>query len=131
MAWRSNCSDLRVLLRFVRATLIVIGLIVAAIAAMAPPGREPPALVFPLPREEPDIGSAKLATARWRTDALRRASVWRPTDGSTADLASNPPDPAGTLSQAIVSCRFLPRSSRGTTPKIDCVLRDGEVVKVK
>jgi hypothetical protein len=35
------------------------------------------------------------------------------------------------LSGAIVRCRFLPKPARGTTTKFDCVLQDGEVVKVK
>ena len=44
---------------------------------------------------------------------------------------ANPPDPAGTLSDPIVRCKYLDAPARGTTTKFDCVLRDGEVVKVK
>ena len=35
------------------------------------------------------------------------------------------------LSQAMVRCRYLDGPARGTTAKFDCVLPDGEVVKVK
>ena len=66
-----------------------------------------------------------------RDDALRRAQVWRATDITTFDFGANPPDPTGALSGDPVSCRFLSDAAGGTTPKFNCVLRDGEVVKVK
>jgi hypothetical protein len=69
--------------------------------------------------------------AELRDGALRRASVWQPPDPASFDFSANPPDPAGTLSGAIIRCRFLPKPARGTTTKFDCVLQDGEVVKVK
>src|SRR5439155_19213676 len=47
------------------------------------------------------------------------------------DFSGDPPDPAGTLSDPVVRCRFLPKSAHGTTPKFDCVLPGGEIVKVK
>lgn len=46
-------------------------------------------------------------------------------------LLRNPPDPGGLLSRDPVTCRFLPRALSGTTPKFDCVLEGGEVVRVK
>ena len=50
---------------------------------------------------------------------------------SPTDLSANPPDPTGVLSQARVECRFLARGADGTSPKFDCVLRNGDIVKVK
>jgi len=46
-------------------------------------------------------------------------------------LTAPPPDPAGTLSSARVTCQFVPRSPNGTSSKFDCALPDGEVVRVK
>ena len=68
-----------------------------------------------------------------RADALARAQVWREPEVAVekADLGTNagdhhPFDPAVPL-----ACKFLPKAASGTTPKFDCVLPDGEVVKVK
>jgi hypothetical protein len=47
------------------------------------------------------------------------------------DLAANPQDPSGALSEPIVRCRYVSAPAHGTTAKFDCVLPDGEVVKVK
>ncbi len=66
---------------------------------------------------------------RFRDAALQRADVWRVPE--PADLSANPPDPTGMLSQGRVECRFLARGADGTSPKFDCVLRNGDIVKVK
>jgi hypothetical protein len=66
-----------------------------------------------------------------RDDALRRARVWRSVDVAAFDFGTNPPDPSETLSGSVVTCRFLSEAVSGTTPKFNCVLPDGEVVKVK
>jgi hypothetical protein len=66
-----------------------------------------------------------------RIDALKRARVWAPVGVAGADLAANPADPTGTMSGSLVRCRYLDGPTHGTTPKFDCVLPDGEVVKVK
>jgi hypothetical protein len=69
--------------------------------------------------------------ARLRADALTRARVWRAPDVPVehADLLHNPPD--GFRATDEPTCRFLPRSSDGLTPKFDCVLAGGRVIKVK
>jgi hypothetical protein len=66
-----------------------------------------------------------------RDEALRRARVWGPVDVAAFDFGANPPDPSGMLSGTVVNCRFLSEAVSGTTPKFNCVLPDGEVVKVK
>ena len=67
-----------------------------------------------------------------RTDALRRASrVDRLRHGVCGSRRRTHPIPSGTLSEPIVRCRYLDGPARGTTAKFDCVLADGEVVKVK
>lgn len=98
---------------------------------LLPTGREQPPDPFAPPRQLPEWNAAPLPADDARNLALRQARVWRPTDPAAVDLAANPRDPDGALSGAIVRCRYLPRPARGTTPKFDCVLPSGEVVKVK
>ena len=104
----------------------------ALAAWLLPTGHESSPVAFAAPRAKAvwprDAANAEAA----RREALQRARVWTaPPDIAAADLSSNPPDPAGTLSQPIVRCRYLDGAARGTTAKFDCVLPDGEVVKVK
>jgi len=68
-----------------------------------------------------------------RDDALARARVWRePADPiGRADLTRNPGDDHPLDPTPPIRCKFLPRVTRGTTPKFDCILPGGEVVKVK
>jgi hypothetical protein len=103
---------------------------VAASAWLAAGTRaEPSSFAEPLPIEA--WPATPQRAKHLRDDALRRARVWRRTDVAATDFGANPPDPSETLSAEVVSCRFLSGSVGGTTPKFNCVLRDGEVVKVK
>lgn len=70
--------------------------------------------------------------AALREEALRRARVWRePAEPiEKADLSRTPGEP-WPLDGSPLVCKFLPRPIAGTTPKFDCVLRGGEVIKVK
>ena len=67
-------------------------------------------------------------TEEARKDALRRAVVWQPpqTPIESADLARTP----GTWPDE-VRCKFKVDEVNGLTPKFECELADGEVVKVK
>jgi hypothetical protein len=118
-----------------KAALIAAGVYMASSVAIAawlmPAGREQPPVRFAPPNPSPKWPDGKDARPELRTVALRQAKVWTPTEITTADLAANPPDPAGLLSQPIVRCRYLDGPASGTTPKFDCVLPGGEVVKVK
>lgn len=110
-----------------RLALLGFGVLVAAMVAVTPFSSEPSAVTFAPPREE-----AKWSLGEQQTDdALRRANVWTPAHPAETNVQANPPDPSGLLSEPIVRCRYLPSAARATTPKFDCVLRDGEVVKVK
>jgi hypothetical protein len=104
---------------------------VALAAWLLPTGRERSPVNFEIPRAKVAWPLTPTAPEQARTDALRRARVWASFDVTGVDLAANPADPAGTLSDPIVRCRYLDSPTRGTTAKFDCVLRDGEVVKVK
>jgi hypothetical protein len=68
---------------------------------------------------------------RLRREVLARALLW-PQPASrvrSADLAGNGPDRPWRGDE--LACKFRPSRSSGSTPKFECVLRDGEVVKVK
>lgn len=68
-----------------------------------------------------------------RDDALARARVWREPAGpiESADLAGHPGDDEGIGPHQPLACKFLPKAISGTTPKFDCVLPGGQVIKVK
>jgi hypothetical protein len=67
-----------------------------------------------------------------RNDALRRARVLRPVpDVRTVAFGANPSDLSSFGSDDFVSCRYQPVPATGTTPKFDCALASGEVIKVK
>ena len=118
-----------------RWVLLSVAVYLAASIALAawllPAGREKSPVTFATPPAKVVWPLTATAPEQARADALRRARVWAPFDVSTADLAANPRDPTGTLSEPIVRCRYLDSPARGTTAKFDCVLRDGEVVKIK
>ena len=66
-------------------------------------------------------------------DALVRAQVWRepPESIASVDFSRNPGDPDPLPRAASLSCKFQPRPSTGTTPKFDCILPGGDIIKVK
>ena len=104
---------------------------VALAAWLMPAGRESSPVEFATPTPHAKWHGGVLSPRELRTHALRRARVWTPTASSHVDLAANPGDPGGVLSQPIVRCRYLDGPASGTTAKFDCVLPDGETVKVK
>lgn len=103
---------------------------IALAAWLLPSGREASPVTFAPPHERATWTGTRTTDAD-RTLALRRAAVWTPTNVAAMDVAANPADPTGQLSQPIVRCRYLDRPAHGTTPKFDCVLPDGEIIKVK
>jgi hypothetical protein len=79
------------------------------------------------PIERPEIN----VDGSTRRAMLARAQVRLLDIPVVFDLAANPADPGGTLSKPSIECRFLAKTPSGTTPKFDCMLADGEVVRVK
>ena len=71
------------------------------------------------------------AAVQARDRALAAARVWREptTPIGKFDFAANPP--GGWRPDEDVTCRFVAEPVSGTTPKFDCKLPSGEVVKVK
>jgi hypothetical protein len=98
---------------------------------LLPAGREASPVTFAAPRAKGVWPLGASAPDEERARALRRARVWAPIDAAAVDLAANPPDLSGTLSDPIVRCRSLDGPARGTTAKFECILPDGEAVKVK
>jgi hypothetical protein len=121
--------------RVKKGALIAGGIYMASSVAIAawllPAGRERSPVDFAEPKPSAKWRAGDGAPADLRKLALRQARVWTATDIAAADLAANPPDPTGFLSQPLVRCRYLDGPASGTTAKFDCVLPDGEVVKVK
>ena len=85
------------------------------------------------PRTEPHWTVAAGKEKAVRDDALARARVWREpaVPPSRVDFTRNPGDSDPLDATQALACKFLPKPASGTTPKFDCVLPDGAVVKVK
>jgi hypothetical protein len=68
-----------------------------------------------------------------RLDILKRAQVWIPpaVPIAQANLAVNPDGDDGFAEGQTVECRFEPHGVGGSTPKFDCRLPSGRLVKVK
>jgi hypothetical protein len=70
---------------------------------------------------------SKKVTDEERLDALSRAAVWQPprTAVSSARLDSDPAHPRQ------LECTFVVTEVGGTAPKFDCILKDGERIRIK
>jgi hypothetical protein len=67
---------------------------------------------------------------RLRADTIARAQVWR-SPALPLEQAVFDRNPDGFATTDRLSCRFLLRASDGRTPKFQCVLPGGDVIKVK
>jgi hypothetical protein len=74
----------------------------------------------------------KLSVAE-RQDVMERANIWRALDTSSLDLIKGPVLPASQRVPAQVECTFVfpDKPLGGMTPKFQCDLGKGDVVKVK
>jgi len=72
-------------------------------------------------------------TAAERAAYLRRAKVWAPVDVARRDVRLGPPGAEAFAPGAEVTCTYEERTEKptGHTPKFDCRLPGGDVVKVK
>jgi hypothetical protein len=67
-----------------------------------------------------------------RIEVLRRAQVWAPTDIKKQDLLNGPPGEGSFPFGATVTCDYYTaKELSGHSPKFDCELSKGDVVKVK
>ena len=85
------------------------------------------------PRTDPAWDVPAADAKALREDALARARVWRrpPEPIERADFTRNAGDRESLDPAEPLVCKFLPRRTSGTTPKFDCVLPGGRVIKVK
>lgn len=104
---------------------------VGTVVWLVPPGREQPPVAFAEPRKRAEWNPGSHGAAEARDHLLRQARVWTETDPSSFDFAGNPADSSGALTASIVRCQYFSSPAHGTTAKFDCVLPDGEVIKVK
>jgi hypothetical protein len=81
---------------------------------------------------EPAPPADGTVTAEQREAALASARVWMAprVPPASADFTANPEAPPA-LREPDVACRFVPEVVGGLTPKFNCQLADGTVVKVK
>jgi hypothetical protein len=120
-----------------RAAVVVVGVLALASAAWlwaayrTSDDRLPPG-AYAL-RNEPHWTVPPARATAIRDDALASARVWRepPVPIERADLTVNAGDRDPIDTTRTLACKFLPRATSGTTPKFDCVLPSGQVVKVK
>ncbi len=71
------------------------------------------------------------AEERLRTDAIRRAEVWRPTRVSSVDIERGPAGNGSFAPQASVRCTYVDKEMSGRSPKFTCAVRPKDEVKVK
>jgi hypothetical protein len=120
----------RVLVVTAAVTIAVVAIFLLATAAAR--GTPPAGNFEPNPVNDewpvPSGGEHTVRAAAMRAADVRIAG---PGTNASPDFSANPPDPTGLLSRDPVTCRFVPRNLAGTTPKFDCVLEGGEVVRVK
>jgi hypothetical protein len=103
-------TNLRVAVGFLTAGLLV-----------GTAGADPPQVAEP--------ASSRSVSAAERLDDIRRAQVWKKTDVPSMDLRAGP---AGSLApHQDVTCDYVPSKKSGNTPKFECALAPGDVVKVK
>src|SRR5258706_5094495 len=66
-----------------------------------------------------------------RVTIIQHAQVWTPTTVSEMDLRLGPQGEGAFQPNAAVSCDYVEEKLDGSSPKFDCRLDDGSVVKVK
>ena len=66
-----------------------------------------------------------------RLEYIRRAQVWDPTDVRQRDLARGPEGPKSFAPHQAITCDYVDTPDSGTTPKFNCKLSDGDVIRVK
>lgn len=66
-----------------------------------------------------------------REDALKRARIWAPPSTPVGEVSFSENPPGGFNPDEEVTCTFVREPVGGTTPKFNCRLPAGEVVKVK
>ena len=66
-----------------------------------------------------------------RSDAIRRAQVWAPTDIPSMDLRAGPAGPEAFAPGQVVECDYVDKPLNGKSPKFTCAISPTDEVKVK
>ena len=109
-----------------RVAILGLAFFVAACAT----ARRGPAASTPSPE---GVHTLKNLSVAERDAILQRARVWQSIDTRALNLLAGPPVPASQRIRATLTCRFeFPKKPLGgNTPKFQCEVRPGDVVKVK
>ena len=70
-------------------------------------------------------------TSAQRKDAIRRATVWRPTDIASVDVRTGPAEKGAFPPFSTVTCDYVGRKSAGASRKFECTIAPNDEVKVK
>jgi hypothetical protein len=82
--------------------------------------------------KEPATKKKELATKEERLAFIRKAQVWMSTNVPEMDLRAGPQGPGAFQPNEMVSCEYVEKKNLpGTTPKFDCEISEGDVVKVR
>jgi hypothetical protein len=73
----------------------------------------------------------KELTKEARLAFIRRAQIWAPTNVSEMNLRAGPQDAGAFQPDQMVTCNYVEAKLPGTSPKFDCDLGEGDVVKVR
>jgi len=66
-----------------------------------------------------------------RLEYIHRAQVWHPTDVGTRNLARGQEGPKSFAPHQVITCDYVGTPTSGTTPKFNCKMPDGDVIRVK
>lgn len=110
-----------------RSVLVIASLAIAAGCAKGQFGPSASTPVNPAPRELDRL------TVDERRDIISRAQVWHPIDTAKLNLLAGPRDEGAFAFNAPVTCDYAypDKPLGGVTPKFECAVKDGDVVKVK
>jgi hypothetical protein len=70
-------------------------------------------------------------TPEARLAFIRKAQIWAPTNVPKMDLRAGPQGKGAFQPNEMVTCDYVEMKLPGTSPKFNCALPDGEVVKVR
>jgi len=82
------------------------------------------------PKEPKDAKHRQLSGDE-RLAFFRTAQVWTPTRVSEMNIRKGPARSGGFAPDQVVECEFSPSKQTGSSKKFNCVLPDGDVVKVR
>ena len=77
------------------------------------------------------VSPLKQLTKEARLALLRQAHVWSATNVSAMDLKAGPQGQGAFPLNELVTCDYVEAKSSGNSPKFDCAISPGDVVKVK